>query len=48
MTIVFTFMFYNMPSGLNIYWIFSTIFGMLQQWFMIRRFQNNPKILKKS
>lgn len=48
MTIVFTFMFYNMPSGLNIYWIFSTLFGMLQQWFMIRRFQNNPKILKKS
>ncbi len=48
MTIVFTFMFYNMPSGLNIYWIFSTIFGMLQQWFMIRRFQNNPNILKKT
>ncbi len=48
MTIVFTFMFYSMPSGLNIYWIFSTLFGMLQQWFMIRRFQKNPKILKSS
>ena len=48
MTIVFTFMFYSMPSGLNIYWIFSTLFGMLQQWFMIQRFQKNPKILKKS
>lgn len=48
MTIVFTFMFYSMPSGLNIYWIFSTLFGMLQQWFMVRRFQKNPKILKNS
>ncbi len=46
MTVVFTFMFYSMPSGLNIYWIFSTLFGMLQQWFMIRRYQKNPKILK--
>ena len=48
MTIVFTFMFYSMPSGLNIYWIFSTLFGILQQWFMVRRFQKNPKILKNS
>lgn len=48
MTIVFTFMFYNMPSGLNIYWIFSTLFGILQQWFMARKFKNNPKILKNS
>lgn len=34
LTVVFTFAFYNMPSGLNIYWIFSTIFGMIQQWLM--------------
>jgi YidC/Oxa1 family membrane protein insertase len=47
MTVVFTFMFYSMPSGLNIYWIFSTLFGMLQQWFMIHRYQNKPGILKK-
>ncbi len=46
MTIAFTFMFYNMPSGLNIYWIFSTLFGMLQQWFMMTRFQKNPNVLK--
>lgn len=46
MTVAFTFMFYSMPSGLNIYWISSTLFGMLQQWFMMRRFQKNPKMLK--
>jgi YidC/Oxa1 family membrane protein insertase len=48
MTVVFTFMFYNMPSGLNIYWIFSTLFGMLQQWYMVRNLNKNPNVLKKS
>jgi YidC/Oxa1 family membrane protein insertase len=48
MTVVFTFMFYNMPSGLNIYWIFSTLFGMLQQWYMVQNFNKNPNVLKKS
>lgn len=33
MTIVFTFMFYNFPAGLNIYWISSTLLGILQQWY---------------
>ncbi len=37
MTIAFTFFFYNMPSGLNIYWIFSTIFGVLQQWLIMKK-----------
>jgi YidC/Oxa1 family membrane protein insertase len=32
MTIVFTFMFYSFPSGLNIYWISSTLLSILQQW----------------
>ncbi len=31
-----TFIFYNMASGLNIYWIFSTLFGVVQQWFVLR------------
>lgn len=43
MTIVFTFMFYHFPSGLNIYWLFSTLFGMIQQWFMSGR-MNSDKI----
>ncbi|MBS0628981.1 MAG: membrane protein insertase YidC [Verrucomicrobia bacterium] len=34
MTIVFTVMFYNFPSGLNIYWISSMLLGILQQWWV--------------
>lgn len=33
MAIVFTVMFYNFPSGLNIYWLSSMLLGMLQQWW---------------
>lgn len=34
MAVVFTVMFYNFPSGINIYWISSSLIGMLQQWWM--------------
>lgn len=37
MVIVFTVMFYNFPSGLNLYWLFSIIFGIIQQWLMTRK-----------
>ena len=37
MTLVFTVLFYNFPSGLNLYWLFSMIFGMLQQWLMMQK-----------
>ncbi len=37
MTIVFTLMFYNFPSGLNIYWISSTALGILQQYMTARK-----------
>lgn len=33
MTVVFTLMFYNFPSGLNIYWLSSMLLGILQQWW---------------
>lgn len=33
MPIVFTFMFYHFPSGLNIYWLSSMLLGILQQWW---------------
>jgi len=33
MPIVFTIMFYNFPSGLNIYWLSSTLLGIVQQWW---------------
>jgi len=40
MPAVFTVMFYHFPSGLNIYWLSSTLVGMLQQWWIQKRFQN--------
>jgi YidC/Oxa1 family membrane protein insertase len=47
MVIVFTVMFYNFPSGLNIYWLFSILLGILQQWFMTRQNKKiNPHIEK--
>ncbi|MBI5273156.1 MAG: membrane protein insertase YidC [Chlamydiia bacterium] len=36
MSILFTVMFYSFPSGLNIYFMFSTLLGILQQWWMMR------------
>lgn len=37
MSILFTVMFYNFPSGLNIYFMFSTLLGVLQQWWMTKK-----------
>ena len=37
LTIVFTLLFYNFPSGLNIYWISSTALAILQQWLISSR-----------
>jgi YidC/Oxa1 family membrane protein insertase len=34
--IVFTFMFYNMPSGLVLYWIVNTVLSVAQQWYIHR------------
>lgn len=36
MAVVFAFMFYSFPSGLNIYWLSSMLFGILQQWWTQR------------
>ncbi len=36
MTLVMTIMFYNFPSGLNIYWTSSILLGIAQQWWMGR------------
>lgn len=35
--LMFMFMFYNFPSGINIYWISTSLLGMLQQWWTKRR-----------
>jgi YidC/Oxa1 family membrane protein insertase len=37
MSIVFIFMFYNFPSGLNLYFMFSTLLGVFQQWWMMKK-----------
>jgi len=40
MAAVFAIMFYNFPSGLNIYWLSSTLLGILQQWYTAKRMHN--------
>ena len=42
MTVVFTVMFYNFPSGLNIYWLSSMLLGILQQWITAKKMQKQP------
>ena len=42
MSIVFTVMFYGFPSGLNIYFISSTLLGILQQWFLTKKIKAQP------
>lgn len=42
MTFVFTFMFYNFPSGLNIYWLSSMLLGILQQWYATKKLKPLP------
>jgi YidC/Oxa1 family membrane protein insertase len=34
--VVFTFMFYKMPSGLVLYWIVNTVLSVAQQWYIHR------------
>lgn len=48
MTVVFTIMFYNFPSGLNIYWLSSMLLGILQQWMTARKLQKQPIVIAKS
>ncbi len=46
MPIVFAVMFYNVPSGLNIYFMFSTLLGILQQWWMTKKQAPQTEIAK--
>ncbi len=45
MTVVFTVMFYNFPSGLNIYWLSSMLLGIVQQWYTTKQMQKKPVVL---
>ncbi|MGK0183869.1 MAG: YidC/Oxa1 family membrane protein insertase [Halioglobus sp.] len=40
MPVAMIFLFYNFASGLNIYWISSTILGIIQQWFTNKDIDN--------
>jgi YidC/Oxa1 family membrane protein insertase len=42
MTVVFSVMFYNFPSGLNIYWLSSMLLGIGQQWYTTKQMQKTP------
>jgi YidC/Oxa1 family membrane protein insertase len=46
MVVVFTVMFYNFPSGLNIYWFSSMALGILQQWITNKKMK--PMIISKA
>lgn len=45
MSVLFTVMFYNFPSGLNLYFMFSTLLGILQQWWMMKKMESAPKMV---
>lgn len=46
MSLVMAFIFYHMPSGLNIYFVFSTFFGLVQQWWTSKRMQQTqPQVV---
>ncbi|WP_213357751.1 membrane protein insertase YidC [Chlamydiifrater phoenicopteri] len=51
MALLFTVMFYNFPSGLNLYWLSSTILGIAQQWatnkLLDKRNAKNEIVLNK-
>jgi len=46
MPIIFTFMLSQFSVGLVIYWTFSNILGILQQWILMRRQEQVPAIQK--
>jgi YidC/Oxa1 family membrane protein insertase len=43
MPIVFTFFFLNFPAGLVLYWVVSNVLSIAQQWFITKRYANQPK-----
>jgi YidC/Oxa1 family membrane protein insertase len=40
--IVFTFLFYKMPSGLVIYWIINTVMSVAQQYYIVKSHSTTP------
>ena len=46
MPILFTYMLSNMPAGLVIYWTWSNLIGIVQQWFIMSRDAKRKGALK--
>ena len=44
MPIVFTFLFYNMPSGLVLYWLVNNIFSIVQQYIVHRQIESEDTV----
>ncbi|MBN1918438.1 MAG: membrane protein insertase YidC [Verrucomicrobia bacterium] len=47
MPILFLFIFYSFPAGLNLYWLFSTVFGFGAQ-LVVQRGDNKPQLTGKT
>jgi len=47
MPIVFTVMFYNMPSGLVLYWLVNNIFSIVQQYLVHRQIESEDTAVAK-
>ena len=46
MPIVFTVLFYNMPSGLVLYWIVNTVLSVAQQWYINKGTKKNEVVVE--
>ena len=46
MPLIMTVIFYNFPSGLNLYWISSTLLGVLQNWHVKKQIAAPLKVIK--
>lgn len=46
--VLITVMFYNFPSGLNIYFLLSTLLGIAQQAWIMKKMQGSPKRVFKN
>ena len=46
MVIIFSVMFYNFPSGLNLYWLSSMLLGVLQQWITNKQINKSNLVIK--
>lgn len=43
MPLVFTFLFFNFPAGLVLYWFVNNVLSILQQWFISRSIESQVK-----